>query len=123
MPNPENVVGKGRPFPPGVSGNPGGRPKFSDISDALRRQLREPHGKRAPKAKTRAERIAFSMIRRAEKKSKELEVLLDRAEGKVPQAITGADGAALIPAGFEDSAPKLFAMTQEQLEELIRGVK
>jgi len=95
-PNP-NTAGLRAPWPKGQSANPGGRPNFADISEAVRRLLREPPSKRAPLAKTRAERIAFSMIQRAEKKPRELEVLLDRAEGKVPRAheLTGLEGVPL----------------------------
>ena len=87
---------------PGESGNPGGRKRYQPITDALRAELeREMPG---ADGKTVAEALAKRLIALAAGKSsaaiRALEVILDRAEGKVVQRqeLTGADGA---PMQFE----------------------
>jgi hypothetical protein len=81
---------------PGTSGNPGGRPKFSATSDAMRRTL---EGKTIPRgAGTVAEQLARAAIERARRKSDQaLNTVLDRTEGTVAQLheLTGREGAPL----------------------------
>ncbi len=75
-----------KPFPKGVSGNPGGRPKKALLSDALRRQIAEA----VPNApeKTIAEVIARALIREAVSGNVQaIREIGDRSEGKPAQAI------------------------------------
>lgn len=84
-PHPENL----RPFPPGVSGNPGGRPKSKPITDRLRDRLERParEALRLDDGATLADVIALRMAKAAaEGDFKYVRELLDRVEGKpVPQ--------------------------------------
>jgi hypothetical protein len=82
-------------FKPGVSGNPGGRPKYAGISKAMREFAESKALTRKPK--TVAERLARAAILRAIGKSdRALETVLDRTEGSVPRDITSG-GEPLIP--------------------------
>lgn len=81
--------GSGKPFQPGQSGNPGGRPK----ENAEVKELARAHTKRA------VERLAFWMESDNAKASVSAsQALLDRGWGKPAQAITGEDGQPLVPA-------------------------
>lgn len=84
--------GRGKPFQPGQSGNPGGRPKENDEVRALARAH----------TKTAIERLAFWMTSDNAKASVSAsQALLDRGWGKAPQAVTGPDGEALhVPAAI-----------------------
>lgn len=80
--------GPGKPFQPGQSGNPGGRPKeLADIK-ALARE----HTTSA------IERLAFWLASDNPKASvSAATALLDRGWGRPAQAITGEDGKPLLP--------------------------
>jgi hypothetical protein len=76
----------GQQFPPGVSGNPSGRPKLTKLTEALREQLAEI----APNApeRTVAEVIARALIREAVSGNVQAaREIADRTEGKPKQAI------------------------------------
>jgi|SRR5690348_3108527 len=74
---------------PGQSGNPGGRPKRKPLTDELERIIDETYSK----DKTYARKLMESAVRRAIKKSDfALSQVWERLEGKVPQAVTGANG-------------------------------
>lgn len=74
-------------FKPGQSGNPGGRPK------KLTRHLERLLDQKDEKGRTYAERLVESVVKRAIKRSDSaLKEIWERTEGKVPQAVTGADG-------------------------------
>jgi hypothetical protein len=74
-------------FKPGQSGNPGGRPKQT-VSSRLRELLEEPKLKRGKRGKTLRDQVAETIIRQALFADHRFtETLLDRTEGKVPQAI------------------------------------
>ena len=92
MANPGNL----RPFPKGVSGNPGGRPKFAEISDAYRRLLTERAvGLRQRRPKTTAEAVVLAVLRKAARGDvAAAREATDRTEGRVPQAheISGPGG-------------------------------
>jgi hypothetical protein len=79
-----NAQNLGPPWRLGESGNPNGRPKENLITDAARNILQEPHPRSS--GTTRAEVIARRWVRPAEKDTKDLNALLDRTEGKVPEA-------------------------------------
>jgi hypothetical protein len=76
-----------KPWPKGVSGNPGGRPKKTQLTDACRALLEtvvsgDPHGR------TYAEKIAEVICRMAIKGDiRAIRELADRAEGRPRQAI------------------------------------
>jgi hypothetical protein len=89
-------AGNLRPFPKGVSGNPGGRPKFAEISEAYRRLLLESAADlRRRQPTTTAEGLALSILRRAVRGDvNAAREVTDRVEGRVPQAheISGSGG-------------------------------
>lgn len=69
----------GRPFKPGQSGNPGGRPK------KLTRILDEVLDKKDKSGKTQAEKLVQAVVARAIKKSDLLvKEVWERVEGKAP---------------------------------------
>ncbi len=81
---PGNKIGK--QFPPGVSGNPSGRPKLTKLTEALRKQLTELN----PDAteETNAEAIARVLIREAKTGNVQAaREIADRTEGRPKQAI------------------------------------
>jgi len=81
---PGNKIGK--QFPPGVSGNPQGRPKLTKLTDALREQLAEINPD-APE-ETIAEHIARALISEAKLGNiAAIREVFDRSEGKPKQAI------------------------------------
>lgn len=80
--------GNGRPFAKGVSGNPGGRPKEDGDVKALARQ----HTVEA--IQTLAKWMASDNAKASVSAS---QALLDRGWGKPAQAVTGEDGAPLLP--------------------------
>lgn len=91
---PENRIGAGKAatqFKPGVSGNPGGRPKSIAEVQELARQ-------HTPAAINELARIASAGTSEAARVAA-CNTLLDRAWGKAPQSIdhTSADGSMAIP--------------------------
>jgi len=80
-----------RPWQPGQSGNPSGRPKRKPLTEQLERILDEVG--RDPQQRTYARRLVESAVKRAIKKDTfALKEIWERAEGKVPQAVTGGNG-------------------------------
>jgi hypothetical protein len=78
---PGNKIGK--QFPPGVSGNPQGRPKLTKLTEALRQQLTETNPD-APE-ETIAEQIARALISEAKLGNiAAIREVFDRSEGKAP---------------------------------------
>ncbi len=55
-----NTIGKDTRFPPGVSGNPAGRPKGLDMTTAFRKVLEKP-ARDVPSAVTQAERLGIDL--------------------------------------------------------------
>jgi hypothetical protein len=77
----------GRPFPPGVSGNPGGQPpEFKTFKKWLAEEALEP-----------AKQALMECLLHPDGKVRMMAVkeALDRLFGRSPQAITGPDGAPL----------------------------
>jgi hypothetical protein len=89
--NGERVVG--RPFQPGVSGNPGGRPKA----------LREYQEWLRDNALDKAKQALLDCLASEDGKVRMMAVkeVGDRLFGKAPQAITGEDGKPLMPTAKE----------------------
>lgn len=99
------------PWPKGVSGNPGGRPKRKPITDAITEALDrlvvdhvkgEDYGKLPDRLKTQkstvAELIADRLISASLGKSGSVHAakeIMDRVEGKVPIPVMGVDGSPL----------------------------
>jgi hypothetical protein len=84
--NTEKQLANLKPFKPGQSGNPAGRPKKALLSDALRRQL----AITAPgmPERTQAEAIASALIAEAIAGNVQaIREVGDRSEGKPAQAI------------------------------------
>jgi hypothetical protein len=87
-------------FQPGVSGNPGGRPKKTPITDEFRILLQQLHpDQKKYKGKTYAQVLAEAQFKLAidlgdMSAAKEI---ADRVEGKVPQKseVAGPDGSAI----------------------------
>ena len=101
-----------RPFPKGRSGNPGGRPKGTSITAALRAELDRPCAD--DPAVTKAERIAAVLVDLALGGDlPAIREVLDRTEGKaVARQETGEPGA------FEELAGK----SVEELRAMLRGL-
>jgi len=77
-------------FKPGQSGNPGGRPKATPITDALRDALSDP---------AELEKFIGAVIKKAKKGDvKAFQAVSDRLEGKPAQALNlgGADGGPIV---------------------------
>ena len=86
---------RGRPFPKGVSGNPGGRPKKAD---ALSAQLRAVLDEQAEGGKTKGRLIADKLVELALAGNiHALTAVYDRMDGKPAQALMlkGDDAAPL----------------------------
>ena len=94
-----------RPWQPGESGNPSGRPKRAPITDYIRAQLEQaiPEAIRAELPPVFAEvygnkatfgqMLAFKMIQSAgEGDMQAMRELLERVEGKIAQKVSGSDG-------------------------------
>ena len=73
----------GRPFLPGVSGNPGGRPKGRTLITVIRKQLR---GANMDEAELEAAALAF-VAKMKEGSFPHLKEYIDREEGKVPDVV------------------------------------
>jgi len=87
--------GEGKGFTPGQSGNPAGRPPgIKYVSEALREQLANDP--------TLVDKLAKKLIERAEQNSNDLNLLLDRTEGKVTQPI-GGTGEITLRVVYDDS--------------------
>lgn len=79
----ERVIG--RPFQPGQSGNPNGRPKSRPFKDALEKAL-----KAAGDDKSAIELVAAALVEKARSGDvPAIKELADRMDGKVAQAIIG----------------------------------
>jgi ribosomal protein L17 len=77
-----------KPFKPGQSGNPAGRPKALTLSEAYRRELAK-IDEADPQKRTFAEVLAEQMIVRAKTGDvAALKEVADRVEGKAKQTIT-----------------------------------
>lgn len=82
-----------KPWKPGQSGNPSGRPKRQPISDAYRKFADRPNGtakkRRRPKNLTLAEAAAFEQYRRAIDKgdTRAITEIREAIEGKATQRI------------------------------------
>jgi hypothetical protein len=99
-------------FPPGVSGNPGGRPKGRSITAYLNEMLErtEIEGVDIPAGSCGAEALALVFFREAVAgKFPFAKEILDRTEGKVPDRYAGHDGGPLID---------LRKLTDEELDTL-----
>jgi hypothetical protein len=75
------------PFEKGKSGNPGGRPKEKLFRAALIMELKAA-GEDMPDLRE----IAKNLIARAKNTDAACNALMDRLDGKVPQAVVGSDG-------------------------------
>lgn len=85
-PMPQNL----KPFPKGVSGNPGGLPKFVGISEAIRNLLAlTPVELENYNPQTIAEKVALARVKQAMLKGglKDADFIADRAEGKAVQTV------------------------------------
>lgn len=102
-----------RPFQPGQSGNPGGRPKKSPVTDALR-ELVERSAVPRKKAPTIAGRLAQELLRQALKgKMAPIVEVIDRIEGKARQRVeaSGPEGGPI---------PLELPGTREEIERRVR---
>ena len=104
-----------KPFPKGVSGNPGGRPKTAHISEALRRALENGE----------AEHLASILLALATGKKRgsnvqiaALREIADRTEGKARQSIeVDADFSATLAERIAEARKRVYAMRQSQCRE------
>ncbi len=106
---PGNKIGK--QFPPGVSGNPQGRPKLTKLTEALREQLAGINPD-APE-ETIAEQIARALISEAKLGNiAAIREVFDRSEGKAPLTLDvgNKDGEPLlITFNFNNSNTRLIS--------------
>jgi hypothetical protein len=96
-------------FKPGVSGNPGGRPAKTPITDAMREHLRKPYDGKTAKYKglTNADVLAIKQFELAieEGDMGAAKEIADRVEGKTIQGIRiGGEGGG--PIQFENMTPE-----------------
>ncbi len=105
---PGNRIGK--QFPPGVSGNPNGRPKLTKLTDALREQLAEINPDASES--TIAEEVARALIREALIGNiAAIKEVFDRSEGRAPLTLDvgNKDGEPLlITFSFNNSNTRLI---------------
>jgi hypothetical protein len=81
----ERVIG--RPFQPGQSGNPAGRPKSKPFREAIQRALEE-----AGDDKVSLQAVATALVGKAMMGDvSAIKELADRMDGKVAQAIIGGE--------------------------------
>lgn len=84
---PKRVIG--RPFQPGQSGNPNGRPKSKPFKEALQRALRA-----ADDDEELLNAVALALVKKAQDGDvSAIKELADRLDGKVTQPIGGDDEA------------------------------
>lgn len=105
-----------KPWPKGVSGNPGGRPKKLPITDVLLALL-DSSCKADVKARSFGELIGLALVKKAVKGDvRAITEIIDRAEGKPRQRIeqSGPDGGP-IPYDIPDTREEV----ERQLAELI----
>ena len=111
-----------RPWQPGQSGNPGGRPKKLPITDALR-ELVDKGAVPQKKAATLAGQLAQQLVRAALKgKMAPLVEVIDRIEGKARQRIeqSGPDGGP-IPLELPGTREEVEHRIQELLKKVRKG--
>jgi hypothetical protein len=118
--NPKNL----KPWPKGVSGNPGGRPKLKPLTEELERLLEQ----EAPKSKgqTWAAVIAEALVKRASKGDvRAIAELGNRIEGRPVQAVE-------LDANLNDSIVErlqaglrrvLAGMTDEEIRDKIKQLE
>ena len=97
--NPQNL----RPWPKGVSGNPGGRPRYQELTQALRKLLAQKLGPKHDlwpeladaqreryKGRTPAEVIALvTLLQAVNGNNVARELIWNRIEGRVPMPVQG----------------------------------
>ena len=110
-----------KPWPKGVSGNPGGRPKKTPLADACRELLDKPvPGDRSGRsyAEAIAEKLAKKALAGNIPAAREI---ADRAEGKARQAmeVSGPEGGALDYRNMTDE--ELDKRIAELTEKLKKG--
>jgi hypothetical protein len=103
MPNPENL----KPFPKGVSGNPKGRPKLPDLSEAIAKVLADEKD-----GKTALEAVLMALRAKAVKGDvRAAQELLDRGFGKSKSNVDITSGGQSLA-----SRPDLSKLSDEELE-------
>lgn len=78
----------GRPFQPGQSGNPNGRPKSKPFKDALQKALKDAEGDKDLLAAVATALVGKAMMGDVPA----IKELADRMDGKVSQPIEGEEG-------------------------------
>lgn len=88
---PKKVIG--RPFQPGQSGNPNGRPKTKPFKDALQRAL-----KAADDDEAMLNAVALALVKKAQDGDvPAIKELADRLDGRVTQPVSGdEDGSPIV---------------------------
>lgn len=108
----ETVAGRTqnlKPWPKGVSGNPGGRPKRKPIEEALLAAL----------TPAEAQAVAKALIWQAKRGNvRAFDSLADRVDGKVPQAVMGDSGGPLtIAARLTLARERLAKINLDEMQE------
>ncbi len=105
-----------KPWPKGVSGNPGGRPRKLPVTDVILQKLDE-KCKQDKQGRTWAELLVVALLGKAIKGDvKAIAELIDRAEGKAKQRseVSGPDGGP-IPFDIPDTREALERRIAELL--------
>jgi hypothetical protein len=113
-----------RPWAKGVSGNPGGRPKSTPISDLLRELLEQPRPN-DPDKRPYAKVIAESLLERASKGDLQaVREIADRVEGKPAQSVSVVtEECAACREAADEWRRQLASMTDEQLKILSESLE
>jgi uncharacterized protein DUF5681 len=114
---PKNLIGKSKPWKPGQSGNPKGRPRSAKFSEAMRELLKEV----GDDGQTGAEKLAAVAMKKALSGSpRHLELAMAYVEGRPKQGIelSGPDGSAL---QFVDTSTEALLQKLVEMDALASG--
>jgi len=128
--NPKGTPRNLKPFPRGVSGNPGGRPKKRPISDRyaeltevlLPERDRIKHG--LPKGATYGDALALSVFKAALKgRTDAAREIREAIEGKAPQRIEAGPGSqeVTLRVHYEQEKRDRSVRETEQVDDLAKG--
>lgn len=108
-----------KPFQPGQSGNPAGRPRSALLSDAIRRLLPQPYPD-DPHGRTYADKIAETLCNEAAAGNVQAaKEVADRTEGKAKQTITLSSSQAEL-SKYEKMITDLLAKAEKNGRQITR---
>jgi hypothetical protein len=111
MANPNPPLENLKPWQPGQSGNPAGRPRRRPVTDILLDLLDEEDAG----GRIAADEVARAWLKAAREGSyQHLKELLDRTEGKVPAPVEQAEPNATVKVEYVESPPPEAAQESEE---------